>query len=500
MTGPNEPRPSPRPLVWADIVFTLREILPAGPIDIVLVGGVVRDAFWGIPAHDVDLAVPRGGFEVARQIANQLGGAFYKLDPERETGRAIVNYQGERLVIDVANFRGDGLLADLTGRDFTLNAVAVPLHGDLAAVIDPLDGLADAQARILRQCSPESIPGDPVRILRAIRLSTRFDLRIEPHTLARMRGAVPRLAQASPERVRDEIVTLLGSRKPAAGLRALDSLGVLSLIVPEVETLRGVTQSAPHQYDVWQHTLEVIRQLEGVLQTISPRRTEHTAAQAGLGMIVYYLDRFRGQLQAHLAQTWPNERPHAALLGLAALLHDIGKPATRAVVGDRIRFLGHEKIGAALAVERATALRLSRAEIARIEQIILHHMRPHLLAQEPTLTRRAIYRFWRELGSAGIDVCLLALADYLATVGPTLQPEAWGNYLLRIGALLDGAPGPQAIPDADPLVTGNDLMRALGLKPGPRVGELLEMIQEAQAVGEIQTMEEALRLAREHLG
>jgi tRNA nucleotidyltransferase/poly(A) polymerase len=217
-------------------------------------------------------------------------------------------------------------------------------------------------------------------------------------------------------------------------------------------------------------------------------------------MIVYYLDRFRSQLQAHLAQTWPNERPHAALLGLAALLHDSGKPATRAVMGDRIRFLGHEKISAALAVERATALRLSRAEIGRIEQIVLHHMRPHLLAQEPSLTRRAIYRFWRELGPAGIDVCLLAWPTTWLPWDRPFSRKPWGNYLLRIGALLDGAPGQETTPAADPLVTGDDLMRALGLKPGPRVGELLELIQEAQAVGEIQTVEEALRLAREHLG
>jgi putative nucleotidyltransferase with HDIG domain len=479
-------------------VYTLRDVLCQDATSVYLVGGVVRDAFWGLPVHDVDLVVPDGGFRVARRIADALDGKFYKLDPERETGRAIFWREGKRWVVDVANFRGGNLLADLRGRDFTLNAVAVPLAGSLDGVIDPLNGLLDAQNRILRRCSPTSLADDPIRALRAVRLSTRFRLRIEPATLSDLRQEGPRLTAASAERVRDEFMALLDGSRPAAGLRVLDSLGLLALIVPEVNAMRGVRQSLPHRSDVWEHTLATVERLAAVLHIISPQRTEDSAAQAGLGLIVYALDRFRPQLQAHLAQAWPDERPHVALLTLAALLHDSGKPATQEVDGERIRFLGHDVAGAVLAEERGWALRLSRGEIIRLRGIVRHHLRPLLLDGELTLSRRAVYRFWRDCGPAGIDVCLLALADYLATAGPALETAAWSHLLQTVGTLLEAAyrADVPALANLPALVTGDDLMRALEIPPGPQIGSLLEQLREAQAAGEIHTAAEALALAR----
>ncbi len=492
------PRSSPRPLNWPPFVERLQALLSGGDQMVYLVGGVVRDAFWGYPAHDIDLVVAQDAFQVARQIANALDGAFYKLDPARETGRAIIDHAGERIIVDVANFRSGDLYTDLQGRDFTINAVAAPLTGDLDTIVDPLNGLQDAQGRILRRCSDQALASDPIRALRAVRMSIRFKLRIEPVTLADVRKYGPRLVDTSPERVRDEFISLLAGSRPAAALRTLDTLGLLRLIVPEIETMRAVEQGPPHQFDVWQHTLNTVEQLQNVLYTISPQRTDNSAAQAGLGMVVYHLDRFRPQLQAHLAHRWPNQRPHNALLLLAALLHDSGKPATRQRDGDRIRFLNHETAGAMIAQTRGTALILSNPEVERLTTIIRHHMRPHLLGQQDTVSRRAMYRFWRDCGAAGVDVCLLALADYLATVGPTLSPDKWGRYLDTIRSLLtgyfeDGNANVTALP---PLVTGTDLIEALALTPGPQIGELLEHIREAQAVGEISTAEEALALAR----
>ena len=500
MTLQTEPQPAPRPLRWPDFLPELSAILGSEAEGVYLVGGIVRDAFWGLPAHDVDLAVASNAFRVARQIANQLDGAFYKLDPERETGRAIVDLAGRQLVIDVANFRGPSLLDDLTGRDFTLNAVAAPLTADPQVIVDPLNGLADARDRILRRCDPTSISSDPVRTLRAVRMAVRFSLRIEPDTLADIRREGPRLASASPERVRDEFTSLLDGKRPAAGLRSLNALGLLPIILPEVTTMEGVNQSPPHHTDVWNHTLQVVEKLDGVLSTIGSHRTDNTAAQAGLGMIVYYLDTYRTHLQDHIATRWPNNRSHRSLLMLAALLHDSGKPSTQTAAPEGLRFLGHEREGAKLAVERGEALRLSRDEITRLESSVLNHMRPHTLFQQGEPSRRAIYRFWRDTGPAGVDVCLLALADYLATAGTQLDIKQWSAYLLHIKTLLEGALAADSrnVTALPALITGRDLMRALNLQPGPRIGELLEEIREAQAEGLISSADEALTYLRNH--
>lgn len=475
--SPLAPRPSPRPLHWPAIVYTLQRILADDAQEIYLVGGVVRDAFWGLPAHDIDLAVAQDAFRIARRIANALNGAFYRLDPERETGRALVQVEGQQIIVDVANFRGSSLLDDLTGRDFTLNAAATPLRAIGNDVIDPLQGLHDAQNRLLRRCSPQAIASDPVRALRAVRLSVRFRLHIEPETLADIRQEGLGLVRVSPERVRDEFMALLGGQRPAAALRTLDALGLLRLVIPEVETLRSATCPSALSTDAWTHILKVIDRLEAILQTISPARTDNTPAQVGLGMIVYYLDRFRAALQGHLGQLWPNERPHTALLMLATLL----LACTAEVVA-----------------KRGEALRLSRDEIERLRAVVRCAHWPDQLAARPAITRREIYRFWRDCGPAGVDACLLGLASYLATVGPALSAADWSRYLENIGMLLEGyfpTGGTPRITDLPALVTGRDLMRRLGLQAGPEVGDLLEQIREAQAAGEISTTAEALALA-----
>lgn len=466
------PLPAPRPLRWSPAVAAIRAVLGADAASaegVYLVGGVVRDAFWGLPTHDVDLAVADGAFRTARRIADRLDGAFYKLDPARETGRAIVEIDGETVIVDVATFRGDDLLADLVGRDFTLNAVAVPLVGDLDHVVDPLDGLADAGARVLRRCSPESIRHDPLRALRAVRLSVKFRLRIEPETLRDIRAHGPGLRAVSPERLRDETFTLLGGARPAAALRTLHALGLLPIIVPEAA-----------EGDSLPHALARVDYTARVLETILPTRTDNTAAQAGLGMIVYYLDRFRAALQAHLAQAWPNGRGHAALLVLAALLRAAEPSVVEA---------------------RGEALRLSREEIRRLTQIVALRGLPEPLLGGTGVSRREAYRFWRDAGIGGVDVLLLHLADYLARTGPALDPETWSDILQRAGELLAGYFGDEAVRvvDLPPLVSGREVIKALNLRPGPQVGDLLEVIREAQAAGEITSPAEALALARDWL-
>src|SRR5579864_4894372 len=291
-----KPIPAGRTLTWPPLVEVLRDLIAEERPrrlngTIYIVGGAVRDAYLGRAVHDLDLATPGDGQPIARAIANALGGAYYPLDSERGVGRALVDYEGEHYTIDVTRFRGESLVEDLAARDFTINALAVRLDGEseLNTLYDPTGGLADMQQKRLRRCSPTAIPSDPIRALRAVRQSVDLKFMIAPDTHGDLRAA--RLDTVTPERVRDEFFRLLDGRQPHAALRALDSLGLLAQIAPEVVTMRGVAQSPPHVYDVWEHTLKVIDNLDRVLAVISPTRTDATAADPMLGMIAFKLDR-----------------------------------------------------------------------------------------------------------------------------------------------------------------------------------------------------------------
>ncbi len=482
-----------RPLHWDASINALREILDP-QIDIYLVGGAVRDAYLHRSLHDIDLATPGDGRSLARHIANAFGGAYYALDRARGVGRALIPWQDHQLTVDVAQFRGTDLLTDLRKRDFTINAMAVRLTGDLQTVYDPTGGLNDLAAKRLRHCTPNAIPDDPVRGLRAVRASMSFNLTIEATTRDSIKAHAAALSTISAERLRDEFFQILETDKPAAALTALHHLGLLAFIAPEVAAMQHVTQPPPHQFDLWPHTLRTVEYLDLLRHVLSPRRRTGRTANIQAAAVLSTLNTFREPLRAHLAHTWPDGRSHGALLLLAALLHDAGKPAARTLTAEgRIQFHQHELLGEDIAEERGYALRLSNNEVTRLMTIIRQHMRPHWLFTEHPVSRRAIYRFWRDAGPAGVDVCLLAVADYLATYGPTLDILTWTDYLQHIRALLAyyfEHPAEQIAPLA--LLTGQQLLDELDLTPGPQIGALLEALREAQAAGEVTTQKEAL--------
>lgn len=500
--------PTTTPLTFSSLLEQIRPALPQD-VPVYLIGGAVRDALLGRPTHDLDFALPGDGIRIARQVADALQAAFYPLDTERGTGRVILSQpaptpggQRTRTMLDFATFRGPDLESDLRARDFTINAMGVDAR-DPEKLLDPLGGAADLLARRLRACSPSAFQDDPLRILRAVRLATAYELHIAPETRQQIRQALPNLEAVSPERLRDELLRILGGKQVAAALRALERLGVFPYLLPELIPLQGVTQSPPHVDDVWNHTLQTVQHLEGVLNRIG--RREHDpegAANLAAGLMVLRLGRYRQQIYEHIHEEIIPDHPWRALLFLAALYHDTGKPATRQADEDgRIRFFGHEEAGARLISHRAQQFHLSAAETSRLVNVVRHHMRPHLLAQTQKLpTRRAIYRFFRDTRQAGVDICLLALADTLATYGAALPQDVWRNYLDVIRELLEAyyeKAEERLSPPA--LITGHDLMRTFGLAPGPIIGELLEQVREAQADGQIASREQALRWVKDQL-
>jgi len=476
-------------------------------VEAYLVGGSVRDALLGRAAHafhDLDFAVPVGGLALARRLANRLGGAFFPLDAERDTGRVVLaEPDGRRFYLDFALWRGDSLKADLADRDFTINAMAIDMVQEegRAALIDPFDGQADLAAGVVRAVTDRSFADDPARTLRAVRMEAEFGFRMDLHTEAMLRQAVPWLRRISRERVRDELDRILALPGAADHVRRLDDLGLLSAVLPEVVALKGVTQSLPHRADVFTHTLQVLEALEGLFAWLWPD-AGYVPLAGDAASAADFLSPWCDALRAHFSRLTSGDRVRATLLKLAALLHDVGKPETlsRDETG-RIRFLGHEQKGAATAARALRRLRFSGEEAAVVRTTVAHHLRPLHLSKAGAVTRRAVYRFFRDAGVAGVDVALLGLADCLGTHGDALDLGEWQRALDVAVTLLEGYfRRRQEVVSPPKLVGGQDLMTEFDLSPGPRVGELLERVREAQAEGRVSTREEALALVRVILG
>ena len=340
-------------------------------------------------------------------------------------------------------------------------------------------------------------------ILRAIRLAAALDFRIDAATRGGMQAAANLLGSVSAERKRDELFRMLAGPKPAACMQALELLGVFPYFLPELAKLRGVQQASPHVHDAWDHTLSVMRHLDGILRLLLDGEVEGTnGLQASLLMLA--IGRYRDRINGQFAGDLNPDRSLRALLQYVALYHDIGKPFTESQSEDgRIHFFGHEKFGANLAADQARTLNLSNAEIEWIQTAILNHLRFFLLAsrketQGEAPTRRAIYRFFRDGGPVSVPLILLGLADLRGTREHLVTEAAWSEWLSVARGLMENLwEKPEEAVAPRRLVNGTVLMAELSLPPGPLLGELLEAIREAQAAGEIQDRDGALALARE---
>jgi tRNA nucleotidyltransferase/poly(A) polymerase len=477
---PNElaPRlPRARPLLWPDFVLDWQDafaaIDPAVPL--YLVGGAVRDALLGRPIHDLDFVTSGDSVALARRMANRFGGDIFVLDAERGVARVIVGTPEGQAYLDVTRFRGPDLLADLQARDFTINALAVDFRGDLAQLIDPLNGEEDLLAKQIVMCAPGALADDPLRALRAVRLSVQLAMRITPATLQAIRQHAPGLTAISRERLRDEFFRVLALERVTAALRVMMAVDMLGYIHPPLAGLRDRPQPAPHRLDAWQHTLYAMEKMGVLLTAISPRRTDNTAATFDVGMVTIQFDRYRAALQQHFGRSWADERPHRSLMMLAALLHlaDPGAGGARAA---------------------AAALRLSNAEEKRLQMMLAGY---DGLVRSKGYDVLEVHRFWHSHEESGIDAVLLGLAHILGIYGAELPQDLWLERVeLAVRWLSAWFDARDTLVNPPPLLNGSDLMQQLGMAQGPLLGKLITALREAQALGEIHTVAEALAFAQ----
>ncbi len=442
-----------------------------------VVGGAVRAAALGREVTDLDIAIASGEDAAARELARQVGGHAFPLSDEFGTWRVVDREHSA--IADVTRLRGGSIESDLAARDFTVGAVAVPLGG--GPPLDPHDGLADLERRVLRAVSPSVFADDPLRLLRAARLGAELRLELEKGTLGLARGDAARASEPAGERQFAELRRIVVGPDPLRGLGLMDELGITAAVLPELEALKGVEQGPNHHLDVHGHTIEVLRRLLEVEGDLERFAGEHAAG-----------------LRELLAEPLSDELTRGGALRFGALVHDFGKPQTRQERGAFVTFMGHDKTGSELAAEMCRRMRTSRMLRRHLQGLTLHHLRLGFMVPERPLGGRRVHDYLRATEPVSADVTLLTVADRLAArgEGPVASGEMVEAHLElareMLGAALDWHRGGPP----RPLVDGDALVAELGIEPGPQVGRLLEEIEAAQYANEVSTAVEALELAR----
>ena len=459
-----------------------------------LVGGFVRDMLLARDTADIDIAVTADALSVAPQVAAILGGKYIPLDEENGVGRVAL--PDIKWQVDFTTLQGD-IGQDLARRDFTIDAMAIELDKIVEAVIDtgnlidPFNGQEDLRRRLVRAVSSSVFEADAVRLIRAVRLAAELGFRIDDPTETLILQHSRLITQVAGERLREELLRLLAL--PGAGPRLfyLDELGLLTALIPEMSLAMGVEQPKIHVWDVFDHSLHTVSAAEFLLR-------EGTWEHAGEEILA--LVPWSAGLCQHFDQEISSGSTRRSMLKLAALFHDIAKPHTKTIDDDgRARFLGHPQEGAATAAAIMERLRFSNREIQLVELLVKYHLRPTQMSHEGLPTRRAIYRYFRDTGEAGIDLLFLCLADHLATRGPLLDLHQWQEHALMTEYVLARHFDEESLSAPARLIDGHDVMKTFGLSPGPRVGELLEALREAQAAGEVTSRQEALHYVEQLL-
>lgn len=449
-------------LATSEPLAALAERFVAAGHELALVGGPVRDAFLGRPLNDLDLATsarPDDILRIVKPIADahwDIGRAFGTIGArlgahtvEITTYRADTYSAGSRKP-EVAF--GDSLEGDLMRRDFRMNAMALRLPS--RTLVDPSGGLDDLFARrLMTPGSPDdSFDDDPLRMLRAARFAAQLDVAVDVTVIEAMERMRGRVSIVSAERVRDEMIKLLLSAAPRRGLALLVDTGLAELVIPELPALRLEVDEHAHHKDVYEHSLTV---LEQAIELEDARLN--------------------------------NEAPDI-VLRLAALMHDIGKPATKRVeAGGAVTFHHHDVVGAKLARKRLTALRFDKETITAVSRLIELHLRFFGYSDAPW-TDSGVRRYVRDADALLERLHVLTRAD-VTTRNRRKEARLRGAYdelERRIAALAEQEELLAMRPDLD----GEQIMVLLAVRPGPIVGEayrfLLEQRLDEGPLGEVE--------------
>lgn len=451
---------------------TLSALCKKHKADVYIVGGFLRNLRLNTPSQDVDFAVDKGSLTLAKIFAKAIKGAFVVLDDAHGSARVVSRVEGMIWTYDFTDFRGKNIDADLKLRDFTVNTFCQSLLS--GKDVSPKSALTDLKSKTIRMVSATAFSDDPLRLLRAFSLSAQTGFKIAPATATAIKRQARLIMSPAMERTREELFKIFESSRAHDTLVQLEKSDVLLRIIPQLEVMFGVKQGGYHHLDVWRHSMMVMDQLEKLLLEVNqdPKVARYLEEDIGGG---------------HSRQ---------ALLKFAAILHDIGKPATKKKEKDRMTFHGHENVGAGITRLVAKHLKLSVKERYWLEDAVRLHLRPGYLSNFKQPSAKAIFRYLRDTKSEAVAIALLAIADQRSTCGPKTTKTKTRHHESICRMVIAEYFKDKSKPVLPRLLTGNDLIKKLKLKPSPLFAAILTKVQEEHAMGKISTLNEALDVAK----
>ena len=438
--------------------------------EIYLVGGTVRDYYMGLDSTDRDIIVmDEEAREFALKLAELFDASFVPLDEENKIYRIVL---ADKInCIDVTNPVGDSIEKDLMRRDLTINAIAVNIR--TGEIIDISGGVTDIRNKCINYVNELNFVDDPLILLRVYRFQALYGFSLAPETINAVCKYSDLIHKPAVERINYEILKLFSGEYAHIALENMNKTWILEEIFPFVKELKQVPPNSHHHLDLFHHSIETVKQVQNLYSEASDEIKEH-------------LNRVDFGGFSRLAH-----------LKLAAFMHDIGKFSTWTIEEGKHRFIKHDDVGAKMSVKILKDLHCSNKQIDYISSMIKYHIYPSHVMTSPQITEKIMMRYVRKMDKNSIDAIILAQADRLSARGPEITDEIVERNITSLNMLLRFyLEARETLKPLPKLLSGNDVMDILNIKPSRKLGEIMEALHEAQVSGDVITREHAVEFVK----
>lgn len=456
------------------IINVVKSFFLANKANTYIVGGFLRDSLLGHASCDVDIVVENGSAKLlAKDFADFIGGYFVELDSLNNIYRVVfadkINY------VDIADCVGGTIAHDLTRRDFTINALAYDIKS--GELIDVVDGLQDLKQQKIREISEFNIKDDAIRILRAYRFKSELGFNFSDNLTDIICKHANLLNTVAKERINAELIKLFAGKNAHDVLISMDKNSILQIILPCVSAIKKIPPNSHHHLPLFEHCVETVAKLQEFY--------EHAC----------------DEVKQHLNREFLAGHNRLALLKFAAFLHDIGKPDTWQIEPEtgRHRFIMHDSVGAKIVEPMLKDLKFSKKQIAYVQKIIKNHIYPAGIVTSLDTTEKTYLRFYRKMEDEVIDLIAIAYADRKSALGPDITPDMLALNINGLKELLDKyLQHKSQLQPLPKLLNGKEIMDILHIQASPQLGEIINLLNEAQISSLVNTKDEAIAFVKQN--